>query len=229
MFIEAQNLVKDYYNGREPVPALRGVDLQVAEGDFLAISGPSGSGKTTLLNMIGCIDKPTGGEVYIEGRPTSELSAGELAKLRRQKIGLIFQVFNLIPVLSAFENVEYPLLLQGVGRKERHKRVNALLAEVGLSDMGSRRPDKLSGGQRQRVAIARALVGNPKIVLADEPTGNLDSKTSKRIMEMMKGLNEEHKVAFIVVTHDLLVTGYASRTASICDGRLNEGEDETNA
>ncbi|MFQ6118232.1 MAG: ABC transporter ATP-binding protein, partial [Candidatus Bipolaricaulia bacterium] len=210
--------------GREVVHALRGVDLEVPEGDFLIINGPSGSGKTTLLNLIGCIDRPTQGEVYLEGRPTSAWSEGRLAELRKEKIGLIFQTFNLIPVLSAYENVEYPLLLLKLPRQERRTRVLQWLEEVELLGEARRRPEELSGGQKQRVAIARALVTGPRLVLADEPTGNLDTNTSRRIMEMMERLNEIHQVSFIVATHDPLVGEYAKRTAFIRDGRLTPEE-----
>ncbi len=218
--LQAFSLIKDYHVGKETIHALRGIDLEVNEGDFLVIHGPSGSGKTTLLNLLGCIDKPTSGEVFIDGYPVSKLSESSMAKLRREKIGLIFQTFNLIPVLSAYENVEYPLLLLGLSRRERYRRVSALLEEVGLAAMARRRPDELSGGQRQRVAIARALVTNPKIVLADEPSANLDSEASEQVMRIMRCLNEEHKVAFVVVTHDPVVTQYAKRTLHIRDGRV---------
>lgn len=214
------NLTKDYQVGQETVHALRGVSFAVPKGDFLVINGPSGSGKTTLLNLIACIDYPTSGEVLIEDQTVSKLSESKLAELRREKIGLIFQTFNLIPVLSAYENIEYPLLLMGLSWAERRRRVNALLEEVGLADMARRRPDELSGGQRQRVAIARALVTNPKIVLADEPTANLDSETGNTVMQIMRRLNEEHRVAFVVVTHDPVVTQYARRTVRMRDGQL---------
>jgi len=223
MILQTKDLTKIYRVGKEEVPALRGVNFELDVGDFVVINGPSGSGKTTFLNLIACIDKPTSGEVFIEGQPTSRLSEGQLAELRKRKIGLVFQTFNLIPVLSAFENVEYPLLLLGVGRAERRRRVMALLDEVGLKDLANRRPDELSGGQRQRVAIARALVTNPKLVLADEPTANLDSETGKQVMAMMRRLNEEHHVAFLVVTHDPVVTQYAQRTVKIRDGQLFDG------
>lgn len=220
MLLKTENLIKDYPMGKETIHALRGIDLEVAEGDFLVINGPSGSGKTTLLNLIGCIDKPTSGEVYIEGQPVSRFSESQLAELRKRKIGLIFQTFNLIPVLSAYENVEYPLLLLGLSRWERHRRVSALLEEVDLSNMARRRPDELSGGQRQRVAIARALVTDPKIVLADEPSANLDSETTEQIMQVMRRLNEEHRAAFIIVTHDPIVTQYSKHIMHMRDGQL---------
>ena len=222
MLVGTRGLTKDYQLGQSVIHALRGVDLQVSEGDFLVINGPSGSGKTTLLNLIACIDRPTGGEVMIEAQVTSRLSEGQLAELRRHKIVLIFQTFNLIPVLSAFENVEFPLLLLGIPTPERQRRVQTLLEEVGLAEMAQRRPDELSGGQRQRVAIARALVTNPRIVLADEPTANLDSDTGQQVMEIMRRLNTERQAAFLVVTHDPVVTNYAQRIIRIRDGRIQE-------
>ncbi|MFN4218521.1 MAG: ABC transporter ATP-binding protein [Candidatus Bipolaricaulia bacterium] len=223
MILQTKELTKVYRVGKEEIPALRGVNFALDVGDFVVINGPSGSGKTTFLNLIACIDKPTSGEVYIDGQPTSQLSEGQLAELRKRKIGLVFQTFNLIPVLSAYENVEYPLILLGVSRKERYQRTMALLEEVGLKDLAKRRPDELSGGQRQRVAIARALVTNPKLVLADEPTANLDSETGKQVMSIMRRLNEEHHVAFLVVTHDPVVTQYAQLTVKIRDGQLFDG------
>ena len=222
MILETRQLEKVYQVGQEEIHALRGVDFRAEAGDFTVISGPSGSGKTTFLNLIACIDRPTTGEVFLEGQPTSRLSESQLAELRKRKIGLVFQTFNLIPVLSAYENAEYPLLLLGLRRTERRKRVMGLLEEVGLKDLAKRRPDELSGGQRQRVAIARALVTEPKLVLADEPSANLDSETGKHVMGMMRRLNEEHHVAFVVVTHDPVVTQYAQRMVKIRDGQLSE-------
>jgi putative ABC transport system ATP-binding protein len=221
--IETKDLTKVYRVGTQQVHALHAVNFVAKQGDFVVINGPSGSGKTTFLNLIAAIDRPTRGEVFIEQHATSRLSEGQLAQLRKETIGLIFQTFNLIPVLSAFENVEYPLLLQRVPRDKRRQRVTALLDEVGLADLGRRRPDELSGGQRQRVAIARALVSQPRIVLADEPTANLDTETGKQVMGLMRRLNEEHCVVFIVVTHDPVVTQYAQRTVNIRDGRLEDG------
>jgi putative ABC transport system ATP-binding protein len=222
--LEAAQVTKTYRVGTETVYALREVSFSALQGDFVVINGPSGSGKTTFLNLISVIDRPSSGEVFIEGEPTSVQSEGRLAALRKTKIGLVFQSFNLIPVLTAAENVEYPLLLQKRPRDERQARVAAMLAEVGLSDLARRRPNELSGGQRQRVAIARALVGGPMIVLADEPTANLDSKTGEAVMDLMRRLNEEHCVTFIVVTHDPAVSRYAGRRVRIRDGRLEEGE-----
>jgi putative ABC transport system ATP-binding protein len=223
-FLDAEDLTKTYRVGTEMVYALRDVNFSAPQGDFVVINGPSGSGKTTFLNLISVIDRPSSGEVFIEGEPTSTQSEGQLAALRKTKIGLVFQSFNLIPVLSAAENIEYPLLLQKRPRAERQKRVADMLAEVSLSDLARRRPNELSGGQRQRVAIARALVGGPMIVLADEPTANLDSKTGEVVMDLMRRLNEEHCVTFIVVTHDPAVSRYAGRRVRIHDGRLEEGE-----
>jgi putative ABC transport system ATP-binding protein len=222
--VETRNLTKFYKLGSTEVKALRGVDFRAASDDFIVINGPSGSGKTTFLNLIACIDRPSQGEVLIEDKQTSSLSEGQLADLRKQTIGLIFQTFNLIPVLSAAENVEYPLLLRNLSRSERKKRVKDILGEVGLTEYSNRRPDQLSGGQRQRVAVARALVSESKIVLADEPTANLDTDTGKQVMELMRRLNQEHCVAFIVVTHDPVVSEYAKRRVSIRDGAIIEGE-----
>ena len=223
-FLEANALTKTYKVGGSMVYALREVDFTAKQGDFIVINGPSGSGKTTFLNLISAIDRPSQGEVVIQGVSTNDLSEKQLAHLRKDKIGLIFQTFNLIPVLSAAENAEYPLLLQKLSKVERRERVRAMLAEVGLDDLGRRRPNELSGGQRQRIAIARALITRPKLVLADEPTANLDSETGAQVMDLMRRLNEEHCVVFIVVTHDPAVTKYAQRQVRIHDGRLIEGE-----
>jgi len=221
-FVRTENLTRIYEMGQEKIYGMDEVNFTLDRGDFVVISGPSGSGKSTMLNLIGCIDQPTRGEVYLDGEPTSELSETERAAVRRERIGLIFQSFNLIPVLSAYENVEYPLLLQDVAREERENQVEELLRAVGLEEMKDRRPGALSGGQRQRVAIARALVGDPELVLADEPTANLDSTTGEKVMELMKELNEEFCVAFLVVTHDPLVADYADRKIEILDGKLKK-------
>jgi putative ABC transport system ATP-binding protein len=222
MTLETRDLSKVYRLGSEEVHALCGVDFAAAQGDFVVVNGPSGSGKTTFLNLLSVIDRPTEGEVLIGGEPTSTKSEKELSILRRSTIGLVFQTFNLVPVLSAAENIEYPLLLQRLPKQERLRRVEALLQEVGLDDMAERRPNELSGGQRQRVAVARALVAGPKIVLADEPTANLDSETGGRVMELLRNLNEEHCVTFVVVTHDPAVSAYARRRIRILDGKLDE-------
>jgi putative ABC transport system ATP-binding protein len=220
--LETRQLAKTYQVGGQPVHALRDVDFVAPQGDFVVINGPSGSGKTTFLNLISVIDRPTSGEVLIDGQTTSGQSEGALAALRKTTIGLVFQSFNLIPVLSAAENVEYPLLLQRRPKSERLERVRGMLVEVGLADLARRRPSQLSGGQRQRVAIARALIGGPRLVLADEPTANLDSETGRSVMRLMQKLNGEHCVTFIVVTHDPAVSEYAKRQIRILDGRLEE-------
>jgi len=223
-FLEARSLSRTYQVGGSTVHALRSVDFTANQGDFVVINGPSGSGKTTFLNLISAIDRPSEGEVLIKGVSTNSLSEKQLAQLRKDNIGLIFQTFNLIPVLSAAENAEYPLLLQKIPKAERAKRVKAILDEVGLEDLGKRRPNELSGGQRQRIAIARALITQPKLVLADEPTANLDSETGAQVMSLMRRLNDEHCVVLLVVTHDPEVTQYARRQIRIRDGRLIESE-----
>jgi len=225
MIVATRKLSKTYTAGQEQIHALREVDFEADRGDFVVINGPSGSGKTTFLNLLACIDEPSSGEVFIEGQAVSTYSSGSLAELRRDKIGLVFQAFNLIPVLSTYENVEYPMLLKGTPPTKRRQKVMQLLEEVELVPEAKRRPDQLSGGQKQRVALARALVNDPVLFLADEPTGNLDTQTSHRIMDIMKRLNQEHRVTFIVVTHDAEVNAYAKRVASIRDGTLHEGRD----
>jgi putative ABC transport system ATP-binding protein len=220
--LEARGLSKVYQLGSEEVHALRDVDFTANQGDFVVVNGPSGSGKTTFLNLLSVIDRPTGGEVLVEGEATARRTERELAILRRNKIGLVFQTFNLVPVLSASENVEYPLLLLQLPKAERRERVAAMLEEVGLADLARRRPNELSGGQRQRVAVARALIARPRIVLADEPTANLDSETGGRVMELLQRLNEEHCVTFIIVTHDPAVSRFARRRIRIHDGCLKE-------
>jgi putative ABC transport system ATP-binding protein len=219
--VSVQDVSKNYNLGTFVVHALRGVSLDVAEGEFLAIAGPSGSGKTTLLNLIGCVDTPTGGNVAIAGQPTASMSERELTRLRLNTIGFIFQSFNLVSVLSVFQNVELPLLLQrSAAAKERRERVRALLDRVGIADYAGHRPSELSGGQRQRVAIARALVTRPQLVLADEPTANLDSVTGTNILDLMKELNHSEKTTFIFSTHDARVWSYASSVVRLADGKI---------
>jgi putative ABC transport system ATP-binding protein len=210
---------KTYRLGKLTVTALAGVSLRVAAGEFLAVAGPSGSGKTTLLNLIGCLDTPTSGEVEIDGERVSALSPGRRADLRARKLGFIFQTFNLIPVLTAWENVEYPLLVHRRGGDDA-ARVRAALEQVGLGDRARHRPMELSGGQQQRVAIARTLVGEPALVLADEPTANLDSRTGHEIVELMRRLNRERGTTFVFSTHDPRVMQAADRVLEISDGRL---------
>ena len=224
------NVTKDYHLDKVVVPALRGVDLRVAPGDFISIAGPSGSGKTTLLNLIGCVDVATSGTVTINGHDTKSLSDRQLTDLRLDTLGFIFQSFNLVPVLSVFQNVEFPLLLQRrLGASARAVRVNALLARVGLDKHAQHRPSELSGGQRQRVVIARALVTAPKIVLADEPTANLDSKTGDAIIDLMKEMNRAEKTTFIFSTHDAKVMAHANTIVRLADGRITGLEAATRA
>ena len=219
--VRVDNVSKKYLLGDEDVWALRGVSLAVDAGVFMAIAGPSGSGKTTLLNLIGCIDTPTTGTIVINGHETAGRTPDQLADLRARTIGFIFQTFNLFPVLSAHENVEYPLFqLPGISRDERHKRVAKYLNVVGLSKQARHRPNQLSGGQRQRVAIARALATHPKIILADEPTANLDHRTGEGILELMKEINRAFGTTFVFSTHDKKVIAKADRLVRVEDGRI---------
>lgn len=220
--IEIRELKKDYPLGATIVPALRGVDLDVAEGDFMSIIGPSGSGKTTLLNVIGCIDPATSGSVRVGGREVTALNDRQITDIRLNKIGFIFQTFNLIPVLDVIENIEFPLLLMKKSAAEARKRAEKLVEEVGLKEFSVHRPAELSGGQRQRVAIARALVTNPDIILADEPTANLDSVTGASILELMRRMNELERTTFIFSTHDANVLRYARRIVKIKDGLIEK-------
>jgi putative ABC transport system ATP-binding protein len=221
VIVSVKNAVKNYTLGKVVVPALRGVSLDVYEGEFLSIAGPSGSGKTTLLNLVGCVDTPTSGTVEVAGKDTSRLAERVLTNLRLHTIGFIFQSFNLVPVLNVFQNVELPLLLQGrLSGAERKARVRGLLERVGLGDHARHRPTELSGGQRQRVAIARALVTRPQIVLADEPTANLDSVTGGNIIDVMKELNRTERTTFIFSTHDARVMAHASAVVRLADGKV---------
>src|SRR5947208_6022426 len=219
--VSVKDAVKNYTLGNVVVPALRGVTLEVVEGDFIAIAGPSGSGKTTLLNLIGCVDTPSSGTVEVEGRDTRRLSERQLTTLRLNTIGFNFQSFNLVSVLSVLQNVELPLLLQRrLSGPERAQRVMALLDKVGIREYASHRPSELSGGQRQRVAIARALVTRPQLVLADEPTANLDSVTGQHILDLMKDLNRTEQTTFIFSTHDQKVMAHANAIVRLADGKL---------
>lgn len=219
--VEVDNAVKEYPLGKLTVRALQGVSLRLDQGEFAAIAGPSGSGKTTLLNMIGCVDVPTTGTVRVAGQSTGELNDAALTNLRLHKLGFIFQSFNLIAVLDVFQNVEFPLLLQGtLNRSEREARVKEMVEKVGLTKQMRQRPSELSGGQRQRVAIARALVTRPSIVLADEPTANLDSVTGTHIIELMKEINQKEKTTFIFSTHDPKVMDRAERLILLQDGLI---------
>ena len=220
ILVRVVDVSKEYAFGKQQLQALKNVSLSVLKGEFLAIAGPSGSGKSTLLNLIGCIDSPTSGSVYIQEQKTSDRTPDQLANLRAHKIGFIFQTFNLLPVLSAFENVEYPLLRFKLEKKKRRERVSKYLELVGVHKYAKHRPNQLSGGQRQRVAIARALITRPRIVLADEPTANLDHKTGGDILELMRCINREQGTTFIFSTHDPRVMEMAGRLVKIEDGQL---------
>ncbi|NLC70459.1 MAG: ABC transporter ATP-binding protein [Desulfuromonadaceae bacterium] len=217
-----RGLRKIYRQGKMDVVALDGIDLAIGKGEFVALAGPSGSGKTTLLNLIGGLDRPDEGEIHLQDQLINDMDQSRLAELRLRQIGFVFQAFNLIPVLSATENVEFILLLQGVEAGERRQRARAILDDVGLEGLYDRRPAELSGGQQQRVAVARAIVSDPAIVLADEPTANLDSTTGQGLLEMMKEMNEKKRVTFIFSTHDAMVMDYARRLILLHDGRIVE-------
>jgi len=218
--VHCRNLGKTYRQGDISVKALNGINFDIVKGEFVALAGPSGSGKTTLLNLIGGLDRPDAGEVVVNGRSFHDLSASQLAELRLNHIGFVFQAYNLIPVLSARENVEYVMLLQGVDAAERRERSRAILDEVGLENKYDRRPAELSGGQQQRVAVARAIVSNPSLVLADEPTANLDSKTGEGLLKIMREMNAKKEVTFIFSTHDKMVMDYARRLVVLQDGKI---------
>jgi len=221
--IRLEKVEKIYRSGKTEQKALDGVDLSITTGEFISIAGPSGSGKTTLLNLIGCLDKATAGEVFVDEVRVQNLDHNQLADLRNQKIGFIFQTFNLIPVLTAYENVEFPLLLRhNFNAEERNKMITGIFAEVGLEEYMYRRPTELSGGQQQRVAVARALIKRPKLILADEPTANLDSSTGKAILEIMKELNKKNNISFVFSTHDRMVMDFASRLIILKDGKIVE-------
>jgi putative ABC transport system ATP-binding protein len=214
------NASRDFKIGEMETHALRGVNLSIEDGEFTALVGPSGSGKTTLLQLIGLLDQPTSGQVYINGKDATRLNRNQRADLRKGTIGFIFQFFALIPTLTAYENVEMPLLLNGTKPAERKARVNEMLEAVGLTDRGHHRPDQLSGGQQQRVAVARALAMNPRVILADEPTANLDTENGKQVMDIMQRLNKETGVTFVFATHDPRVIDYASRVVTLQDGLI---------
>ena len=218
--IEVRDLHKTYDLGEVQVHALRGVSLKVERGQFLAIMGVSGSGKSTFMNLIGCLDRPTRGAYYLDGKDVSRVSKRERSRIRNQKIGFVFQGFNLLPRTSAQENAELPLLYAGVGRRERMERASEVLRAVGLRGRERHHPSQLSGGQQQRVAIARALINNPSILLADEPTGNLDSRTSVEIMDIFQRLNYERRLTILLVTHEEDIARYAHRIVSFRDGRV---------
>ena len=222
--VALENVTKVYRQGDQRVEALRGLTMTVNGGEFIAISGPSGSGKTTALNLIGALDTPTSGTVRLEGADLGALTRQELSRLRRDRIGFVFQAYNLLPVLSAYENAEIVMAVQGVAEAERRERVMALLAQVGLEGLEHRRPAELSGGQQQRVAIARAIAARPAIVLADEPTANVDSGTAEALLEMMETLNREQRVTFLFSTHDPRVMARARRLIRLVDGRVESDD-----
>ena len=216
--VKIENVTRVYQVGKVETQALRGVNLSIVDGEFTALVGPSGSGKTTLLQMIGCLDQPTTGRVFISGRDVTTLNRNQRADMRRGHIGFIFQFFALIPTLTTFENIEMPLLLNGHSLKERHERVTDLLKAVDLANRANNRPDQLSGGQQQRVAIARALASKPALILADEPTANLDTANGQQVMDIMKKLNQDTGVTFVFATHDPRVISYATRVVTLQDG-----------
>ena len=220
--IRIEDLTKTYHLGEVEVRALRGVSLDIASGDFVAVIGSSGSGKSTLMHILGCLDRPTSGRYWFAGQDVSGLSPDEQAAIRNERIGFVFQSFNLLPRTPAVENVELPLLYteKPLSRRERRERASAALAAVGLADREMHHPSQLSGGQQQRVAIARALMNDPDLLLADEPTGNLDSRTSIEIMETFQRLNEERGITIVIITHERVIADYASRTIELADGQL---------
>lgn len=220
--VKIENVTRAYQIGKVETQALRGVNLSIENGEFTALVGPSGSGKTTLLQMIGCLDQPTTGRVFVNGNDVTTLNRNQRADMRRGTIGFIFQFFALIPTLTAYENVEMPLLLNGHSPKERHERVMDLLKAIDLIDRANNRPDQLSGGQQQRIAVARALASSPKLILADEPTANLDTPNGKQVMDIMKKLNQETGVTFVFATHDPRVIGYADRVVTLQDGLITK-------
>ncbi|WEL23381.1 ABC transporter ATP-binding protein [Candidatus Nanohalovita haloferacivicina] len=226
--INLEDVVKEYQMGENIVQALRGSNLQIEEGDFVAIMGPSGSGKSTLMNMVGALDVPTRGKVTLDDNNLSDLSENELARLRSEKVGFVFQKFNLISSMTAQENVALPMLFRGASRKERMERSRELLERMGLEDRLDHMPSELSGGQQQRVSIARALVNDPEIILADEPTGNLDTETGDKVMDLLKELNEEEGKTIIMVTHDPHDAQYAQYIVDITDGVTTKKEKEEN-
>jgi putative ABC transport system ATP-binding protein len=220
-----ENVHKIYHIGKIDFPALRGISFSVEEGEFLSIAGPSGSGKTTVLNLVGCLDKPSRGKIFLDDKDITGLPTSKLADVRRKNIGFVFQTFNLIPVLTAMENVEFPLILEGQHEsKERRQFVEEILTEVGLQDFIHRRPNEMSGGQQQRVAVARALVKKPKLVLADEPTANLDSVTGEEILQLMLELNQKTSTTFVFSTHDKMVMDFARRIIRLRDGKIESDQ-----
>jgi putative ABC transport system ATP-binding protein len=222
--VEVVDLRKTYVTGKLEYQALRGVSLTVRKGEFVAIVGPSGSGKTTLMNIVGTLDRPTEGEVFIDGTPVSKMNDDEYAYLRNRKLGFVFQAFNLVSYLTAVENVELPLVAAGVAPQPRRAKANELLQYLGLGDKGNKKPNELSGGEQQRVAVARALVNDPSLILADEPTGNLDSKSAEAVVGLLRGVSEEKGVTVMMITHNLDLTKSCHRVFRIRDGLIEEVE-----
>jgi len=222
--VTCRHLTKTYQQGQVSIPALVDVSLDIPKGDFVCLSGPSGSGKSTLLNLLSGLDTPTNGEVEIDGQRVDQMGKSALADMRLNKIGFVFQAYNLIPVLTAQENVEFVMQLQGISPEERAKKSLAVLKEVNLEGLENRRPGDLSGGQQQRVAVARAIVSEPSLILADEPTANLDSQTAEDLMQLLQTMNEEHGVTFLFSTHDKLVMDYSKRLIKLHDGKIDSDE-----
>ena len=225
VIVRLDNVSKVYQEGKIEVQAVRNLSLDLHRGDFTVLYGPSGSGKTTVLNLIGALDEPSSGNVLVDGQNLSDLSRTELSHLRRDRIGFVFQAYNLVPVLTAFENAEFVLALQGIGKKERYRRTMQILEEVGIADLADRRPDELSGGQQQRVAIARAIVPEPVIILADEPTANVDSANAGGLLNLMEKLNREKNITFLFSTHDQRVISRARRLIRLKDGVLTADQE----
>ncbi len=220
--VKAEKLEKTYQDNGVPVNALKGIDLAVSKGEYVVIAGPSGSGKTTLLNLLGALDKPTNGKIYFEGEDITFKEKNELSKIRLHKLGFIFQAYNLIPVLTAIENIEFSMMLLGIPDKERKNKALALMEELGIKELANKRPNEMSGGQQQRVAVARAIVNNPSLVLADEPTANLDSKTAGHLLDLMEQMNAEKNITFIFSSHDKQVIDRAKRLVILKDGMIDE-------
>ncbi len=218
--LRTENVNKIYEDNKVPVHALKNINLKINKGEYVAIAGPSGSGKTTLLNLLGTLDKPTSGKIYFENSDFTSKSRKELSEFRLRKLGFIFQAYNLIPVLTALENIEFSMMLLGVPEKERRERAKNLMAELGIDGLANKRPNEMSGGQQQRVAVARAIVNNPRIVLADEPTANLDSENGSKLLDLMEKMNEEKNITFIFSSHDKQVIERARRLILLKDGRI---------
>jgi putative ABC transport system ATP-binding protein len=218
--VKAEKLEKTYQDNGIPVNALKGINLSVSKGEYVVIAGPSGSGKTTLLNLLGALDKPTKGKIYFEGEDITSKEKNELSKIRLHKLGFIFQAYNLIPVLTAIENIEFSMMLLGIPDKERRSKALDLMEELGIKELADKRPNEMSGGQQQRVAVARAIVNNPSLVLADEPTANLDSKTAGHLLDLMEKMNSEKDITFIFSSHDKQVIDRAKRLVILKDGMI---------